>query len=177
MLVRKSKYENEVSLKEEALKLADQLVLDKKFYEAQLLETREYGKRMAASRSAYKEQSEYLERLVTAYRVALPEVDRMKIQSEHTISNMAKEVEESHKDTAYAVAEMRRIKAIHAGRHRVGSLAKVEPSRITARIRGIEPTLRVEEGENQWLIYADRDLAESEMRAIESELGMKMDRT
>ena len=62
--------------------------------------------------------------------------------------------------------EIERLQAMHAERVRVMGVRKFSATELTARLRGIEPSLRVEEGQDKYVIYADRPMSEGELNAI-----------
>lgn len=158
--VRRSKYEKAVFQRKAALDLAGAL--------GDLLRTEQRN----AERVNRILRQRILERdtLLKSYRIAVPALDSRLSQAENerVLAEIARMKAED---------KCNQVLALHAERTRVGCLPRLEPARITARIRQIEGSLRVEEGEDEWLIYADRHLSEAEIRAIESELGVKVDRT
>ena len=118
-----------------------------------------------------------LETLVASYRVAVPELDRTIIHARHQYANVMSVVGDMAEKTQKATEEIERLKSLHIDKVRVGCLPKMEAARITARLRAIEPSIRVEDGEREFIIYADRRVSEAAVRGIESELGVKVDRT
>ena len=62
--------------------------------------------------------------------------------------------------------EIERLQEMHAERVRVLGVHKFSATELTARLRGIEPSLRVEEGQDKYVIYADRPMSEGELNAI-----------
>ena len=71
--------------------------------------------------------------------------------------------------------ELKRLKEMHAERVRVMGVHKFSATELTARLRGIEPSLRVEEGQDKYVIYADRPMSEGELNAIVAAVREELD--
>lgn len=63
-----------------------------------------------------------------------------------------------------------------AGRHRVCSV-KIDPVRLTAQLRGIDPTLRAEYDGSRLVVYSDYELPETKVNAAVAKLNLVADRT
>ena len=65
---------------------------------------------------------------------------------------------------------------LHSNRIRIGSIV-VDPIEITAKLRAVEPTIRVEFDGKRLFIYADRVLTDPEFNQLEGMLKVRIDRT
>ena len=65
---------------------------------------------------------------------------------------------------------------LHSKRIRIGSIV-VDPIEMTARLRVIEPTIRVEFDGKRLFIYADRVLTDPEFNQLEGMLKVRIDKT
>ena len=65
---------------------------------------------------------------------------------------------------------------LHSNRIRIGIIS-VDPIEMTAKLRAIEPTIRVEFDGKRLFIYADRVLTDPEFNQLEGMLKVRIDRT
>lgn len=82
---------------------------------------------------------------------------------------------------AYEVAEAAETKyealrALHSGQTRVLTWT-MDPVRLTAQLRAIEPSLRVERDGDRMVVYANVQLLESQMNAVNAVLLAAPNRT
>jgi len=72
--------------------------------------------------------------------------------------------------------ETERVLAVHTGQLRIAS-ADIDPISLTTKLRSIQPTLRVETDHHTMTLYADRELTESELNAVEATLRWNLTKT
>lgn len=95
---------------------------------------------------------------------------------EHQRGVSMRVAESAEKERDRAVADFAALQSLHAKRVRIGTFT-VNPLKLTAQLRAIEPTLRVEYDGDKVVVYSETLLKEEVHRAVASFLNGQWDRT
>ena len=72
---------------------------------------------------------------------------------------------------------LRDLERLHAHHFRVGAIWKPHSQKLTARLRMIDPSIRVEEDHEKYVVYAGRQLDVGEIAAVKAEILQRFDGT
>ena len=95
---------------------------------------------------------------------------------EHQRQTAMKVAASAEKERDKAVEDFNALEKLHARRIRVGTFM-VNPLKLTAQLRAIEPSLRVEFDGDKVVVYADSVLKPEVSRAVSGFLNGQWDRT
>ena len=93
-----------------------------------------------------------------------------------TIDQLRKDVEDAYEVADTAEKRFDELRALHSAHTRVMTWT-LDPLRLTAQLRAIEPSLRVERDGDKMIVYADVTLTEPQVNAVSAMLLAQPNRT
>lgn len=106
------------------------------------------------------------------------EAQRVTEESKRDMAEAQAEAEKAREDRTEALQELHRVEAMHSTWVRTGTIYKRTAQELTTLFRGVvEASIRVEEDETKFVIYAKRPLVPTEINRLQAELQLTVDLT
>ncbi len=129
--------------------------------------------KLPVSRKRYEQE---LDGIASTAAVVLKRTETAKKLTEEQVDRLTQHIKKSNSDYAELSSKYDSLCELHSNRIRIGTI-DVDPLTITAKLRAVEPTIRVEFDGKKLFLYADKVLTEPEFNQLEGMLRVHIDRT